>query len=139
MDHLITHGLTLDGFVFVRKQRIVAELNTDRYDKVDFLLAFNEMPDVPAVLPELDNDRQLFAWLRDEGNLVMVFLPGQHESIMGRVEAVGNKSYQLRLVSDELEVAEDLLELYYDNMHVVVTGTHLLKMFDKYLEVMGAV
>jgi hypothetical protein len=133
MDHLITHGLALDGFVFVRKQRILAELNTDRYDKVNFLLSLGEMPDVPEVSPELDSDQQLFEWLREQGMLVMVFLPGQRESIMGRVEVVGDKSCQLRLVSDELEVAEELLELAYNKLHIVVVGTHLLRMFDRYL------
>lgn len=139
LDHLIPHGLALDGLVFVRKQNILAELNVDRYDKVNFLLSLGEMPDVPEVLPALDDDRQLYEWLRDEATLVMVFLPGQRESIMGRVEVVGDDSCQLRLVSDELEVSEDLFEFAYNKIHVLVVGTHLLRMFDRYLVEMGQV
>jgi hypothetical protein len=139
LDHLISHGLALDGLVFVRKQNILAELNTDRYDKVNFLLSLGEMPDVPEVLPALDHDRQLYEWLRDEGMLVMIFLPGQRESIMGRVEAVGGDSCQLRLVSDELDVAEELFEFAYSKIHVIVVGTHLLRMFDKYIVETGQV
>lgn len=133
MDHLIPHGLALDGFVFVRKQRILAELNTDRYDKVDFLLFLGEWPDLPRELPMLDEDCLLFNWLCAENELVMVFLPGQRESIMGRVEIVGDKSFQMRLVSDELEVADELFEFGYNKVPVIVIGTHLLRMFDKYL------
>ncbi|MCD9014452.1 hypothetical protein [Parachryseolinea silvisoli] len=114
-----------------------SELNADRYDKVNFLLSLGEMPDVPKASPELDSDQQLFEWLREQGMLVMVFLPGQRESIMGRVEVVGDKSCQLRLVSDELEVSEDLLELAYNKLHIVVVETHLLRMFDRYLVEMG--
>ena len=139
LDHLISHGLALDGFVFVRKQNILAELNTDRYDKVNFLLSLGEMPDVPEVLPTLDRDRQLYAWLHDEGMLVMIFLPGQRDSIMGRVEVLGSDSCQLRLVSNELEVSEDLFEFAYNKIHVLVVWTHLLKMFDRYLVEMGQV
>ncbi|MBT1712439.1 hypothetical protein KK062_29630 [Fulvivirgaceae bacterium PWU5] len=139
LDHFIPHGLALDGFVFVRKQRIVAELNVDRYDKVDFLLSLGEMPDVPEVLPTLDHDQQLFEWVRNEGMLVMVFLPGRRESIMGRVEVVEDESCQLRLVSDELEVSEDLFEFAYNKIHVLVVGTHLLRMFDKYIVETGQV
>jgi hypothetical protein len=134
MDHFIPHGLALDGFVFVRKQNILTELNVDRYDKVNFLFSLSEMPDVPEVLPALDEDRQLFTWLRDEGVLVMVFLPGACESIMGRVEVAGHTSCQLRVVSDELEVSEDLVEFAYDKIQVLVVGTHLLEMFDRYIE-----
>jgi hypothetical protein len=139
MDHFIPHGLALDGFVFVRKQRILAELNVDRYDKVNFLLSLGEMPDVPEVLPALDHDQQLFEWLREERTLVMFFLPRQRESIMGRVEVVGDDSCQMRLVSDELEVLEDLFEFAYSKIHVIVVGTHLLRMFDEYIVETGQV
>jgi hypothetical protein len=137
MDHLIPHGLALDGFVFLRHERIIVELNADRYDKVDFLLSLAEMPDVPETLPVLDSNRELFEWLRDEGKLLMVFLPGQRDSIMGKVEAVGDQSCGMRLLNDELEVTEDLVKLTYDKIHVLVVGTHLLRMFEKYLEAMG--
>jgi hypothetical protein len=133
MDHCVTHGLALDGFVFLRKQRIVAEVNVDRYDKVDFLLSLGEMPDVPEVLPALDQDRQVFEWIRDQKILVMVFGRKRLESFMGRVEVVGEKSCQLRLINDELVVAEELFEFAYSKIHVMAVGTHLLRMFDSYL------
>lgn len=139
MDHFIPHGLALDGFVFVRKQRILAEVNADRYDKVDFLFSLGEMPALPMVLPGLDRDRQLFLWLRDERLLVMVFLQKRHESIMGWVEVVEDTCCQVRLVNDELEVAVELYEFAYSKIHVIVVGTHLLQMFDRFIVATGQV
>jgi hypothetical protein len=139
MDHFIPHGLALDGFVFVRKKRILAQLNVDRYDKINFLFSLGEMPDVPDVLPALDHDRQLFEWLRDEGMLVMVFKPEYCGSTMGRVEIVGDKSCMMRLISDELEVSDDVFEFMYNKTHVLVVGTHLLQMFDRYIVETGQV
>ncbi|MBT1688289.1 hypothetical protein [Dawidia soli] len=139
MDHFIPHGLALDGFVFVRKQRILAEVNVDRYDKVDFLFSLGDMPELPVVLPGLDRDRQLFEWLRDERLLVMVFLQKRHESIMGWVEVVEDAGCQLRLVNDELEVAVELFEFAYRKIHLIVVGTHLLEMFDRFTVATGQV
>jgi hypothetical protein len=139
MDHFVTHGLALDGFVFLRKQRIVAEVNVDRYDKTDFLFSLVELPDVPEVLPELDEDRQLFEWLKEQELLVMVFRAKRFESFMGRVEVVGDKCCQMRLINGELEVADELFEFAYNKMNVIVAGSQLLRMFDKYIVATGQV
>jgi hypothetical protein len=133
MDHCVTHGLALDGFVFLRKQHIVAEVHVDRYAKTDFLLTLQKMPKLPEALPLLDQDRQVFEWIRDQKILVMVFRRKRLESFMGRVEVVGEKSCQLRLINDELVVAEELFEYAYNKMHVVVVGMHLLRMFDRFI------
>lgn len=139
IDHCVTHGLALDGFVFLRKQRILAEVNVDRYDKVDFLLSLGEMPDVPEVLPALDQDRQVFEWIRDQKMLVMVYGRGRSESFIGRVEDVGKNCCHLRLINDELVVADRLFIFAYSQIHVVVVGTHLLRMFDRYIVETGQV
>lgn len=133
MDHFIPHSLTLDGFVLVRKQRILAELNTDRYDKVDFLFSLGEILEWPERFPDLDSDRKLFEWIRDEGKLVMLFLPGQRQSVIGLVEGVGDKTCGMRLLDDELVLAEDLVEQVYSNINVLVVGTNLLQMFDRFI------
>jgi hypothetical protein len=133
LDHGITYGLALDGFVFLRKERIVAEVNQERYDKIDFLLAFGDMPDVPDELPALDQDRQLFKWLCDRKALVMIYGSKPNESFMGKVEVVNETSCRFRLVDDELLVADEPIELVYSSVHVLVVRTHLLRIFDRYL------
>jgi hypothetical protein len=125
----------MDGFVFVRKQQILAEVNVDRYEKIDFLLLLGEWPDLPRELPFLDEDRLLFDWLCAERLLVIVYLENSPETIMGFVESVADERCQIRLVDDELVVAENLVNFEYDTMHVLVVETHLLQMFDKYLEI----
>lgn len=136
LDHLITHGLALDGVVFVRKQRILTELNTDRYDKVD-LSAFpwRDAGSAGGITGAGQRSAALCVASRRREAGDGVFLPGPHDSITGRVEAVGNNSYQLRIVSDEPEVAEELVEIHYRMVPMVVVGTHLLRMFNKYLQV----
>jgi hypothetical protein len=137
MDHFVTHGLSLDGLMFLRKQSIVAEVNVDRYDKVNFVLSLGEIPDVPENLPGLDQDRELFEWFREQEVLVMVFKTQRFESFMGKVEVVGEKGCKMRLVNDELEVADELFDFPYSRMNVLVTGTNLLRLFEKYLEEMA--
>jgi hypothetical protein len=134
LDHFIPHALSLDGFVIVPKQRILAKLNEDRYDKVNFLFSLGEMPEWPEVFPALDTDRQLFEWIRDERKLVMVFLQGRRHSFIGLVEGVGDKTCGIRLISDELVLADELVVQAYDKINALVVDTSLLQMFYKYLE-----
>jgi hypothetical protein len=133
IDHFIPHTLSLDGFVLVRKKSIMAELNADRYDKVNFLYSLGDMPEWPAVFPTLDSDRELFEYLRDARKLVMLFLAGRSRSVIALVERVGGETCGIRLLSDELVLADDLVGHAYATIRVVVMETELLKMFDRYI------
>jgi hypothetical protein len=134
LDHFIPHTLSLDGFVLVRKQNIVAELNTDRYEKVNYLFSLGDMPEWPEVFPALDSDKELFEGILDAQKLVMLFLSGRRRSVIGLVEDVGDTTCRIRLLSDELVLSDHLIEKAYADITVVVVGTALLEMFDRFIE-----